>query len=174
MNTRDRVLHHATRLLARTLLPVAFLRSPRDARRTAAQWALAARFPHEDLTGLDATTRARFTEARTDALWGDGVLIGLTSGHRDAEEQQRLFLAEVRRLGSEAEARRWVLPPEESSHVLGTALDVRPVEGARWLERHGARYGLFRVYDNEWWHFEHLPEPGDRPRLPHPAMRRSA
>jgi LAS superfamily LD-carboxypeptidase LdcB len=111
--------------------------------------------------------RADATSARTRALWHDGELIGLTSGHRDADTQRRLFADEVGRTGSVAAARRRVLPPEESRHVAGTALDVRPVEGARWLALHGAAHHLYRVYDNEWWHFEYRPA-GPPPRLPHP------
>ncbi|ATY12012.1 D-alanyl-D-alanine carboxypeptidase [Amycolatopsis sp. AA4] len=165
---RDRWYKAITRLLAVALLPVAFVRTPRQARRTACQWALAVRFPAEDLTGLTTATRAAFMAARTQALWRDGELIGLTSGHRDAGEQERLFAAEVRRTGSPAAARRRALPPNESRHVAGTALDVRPVEGSRWLERHGARHHLYRVYDNEWWHFEYHPA-GPPERLPHPG-----
>jgi hypothetical protein len=50
-----------------------------------------------------------------------------------------------------------VLPPEESCHVKGIAMDVRPSEGACWLEDNGGRYHLYRIYDNEWWHFEYRP-----------------
>jgi len=96
-------------------------------------------------------------------------LIGLTSGYRTAAEQARLFADAVRRYGSPQAARSRTLRPHESRHVAGTALDVRPTEGALWLERYGARYHLYRVYDNEWWHFEYHPG-GRRPaRLPHPG-----
>ncbi|SDM28287.1 D,D-peptidase/D,D-carboxypeptidase VanY-N [Allokutzneria albata] len=165
---RDRGYHLFTRVLAVALLPVAFVAAPRRAKHLACQWALSARFPAEDLAGLTPATRAAFTAARAEALWRDGELIGLTSGHRDAAEQQRMFTAEVRRSGSEEAARLRVLPPEESRHVAGTALDVRPAAGARWLERNGARHGLYRVYDNEWWHFEYRPE-GPPMRLPNPG-----
>ena len=165
---RDRWYARITRLLAVVLLPVAFLVAPRRARQVACQWALAARFPGEDVTGLTPETRAAFAAARTRALWRDGELIGLTSGYRSARDQQRVFAEAVRRAGSLAAARVWALPPDESRHVAGTALDVRPVEGARWLERHGARHHLYRVYDNEWWHFEYCPD-GPPPRLPHPG-----
>ncbi|MFI7428797.1 M15 family metallopeptidase [Micromonospora sp. NPDC049836] len=169
---RDRVYQVVTLLLAALLLPLALVVAPGRARRLAGRWALAIRFPTEDLTGLTPETRAAFEAARTRALWRHGELIGLTSGHRPAEEQARLFAAAVRRSGSPEAARRWVLPPQESRHVAGVALDVRPVEGARWLERHGARHHLHRVYDNEWWHFEYLPgRPPDR--LPHPGASRS-
>ncbi|MFG1859098.1 M15 family metallopeptidase [Actinomadura geliboluensis] len=148
------------------LLPIAFCRAPGRARFLACQWALRLRFPAEDLRGLAPETLAAFTHARAEAFWRDGQLIGLTSGYRDAAEQHRLFSAEVRRTGSVSAARRRVLPPQESSHVRGLAIDVRPTEGARWLEQNGGRYGLYRIYGNEWWHFEYrIVEPV---QLPHP------
>ena len=161
----------ATTLIARCLLPAAALRAPGRARWLACQWALGLRFPAEDLDGLLPPARAAFTAARADAFWHHGQLIGLTSGHRDAAVQHRMFTAEVRRTGSVSAARRWVLPPEESAHVAGVAVDVRPTDGARWLERHGHRYHLYRPYDNEWWHFEYRPEyDGQAPRRrPHPG-----
>jgi D-alanyl-D-alanine carboxypeptidase len=162
-----------TKLIARCLLPLAALRAPGRARWLACQWALSIRFPTEDLEGLSGSAAAAFTSARADAFWRHGQLIGLTSGHRDAAEQHRLFTAEVNRTGSSSAARRRVLPPGESAHVAGIALDVRPVDGARWLERHGHRYHLYRRYDNEWWHFEYRPEYDGQPppRLPHPGAR---
>ncbi|GAA2605472.1 M15 family metallopeptidase [Actinomadura fulvescens] len=160
------ILATVTRLVAVLLVPVAFCRAPGRARFLACQWALSLRFPAEDLRGLAPETLTAFTYARAEAFWRDGQLIGLTSGHRDAAEQHRIFTEEVRRTGSVSAARRRVLPPEESNHVRGLALDVRPTEGAQWLERHGGRYGLYRVYDNEWWHFEYRTV---KPiRLPHP------
>jgi LAS superfamily LD-carboxypeptidase LdcB len=144
-----------TLVLAVLLLPAALARHPGRARELAGRWALQMRFPAEDLTGLTDGARAAFAAARTEALWRHGQLIGLTSGYRDPAVQQRLFDEEVRRSGSPALARMLVLPPEESSHVKGIALDVRPTEGARWLEEHGARYDLYRIYDHEWWHFEY-------------------
>ncbi|BCB75492.1 hypothetical protein GCM10022251_28870 [Phytohabitans flavus] len=157
-----------TRALAVMLVPLAFLAAGRRARHVACQWALTARFPRERLAGLTPAARAAFEAARTEALWRDGELLGLTSGYRDAGEQARLFAEAVHRMGSPKAARRWVLPAHESRHVAGTALDVRPTEGARWLERHGARHRLYRVYDNEWWHFEYRPDGAPR-RLPHPG-----
>lgn len=165
---RDRLFAAVTKLLGVLLLPPAFLARPGHALELACRWALSLRFPAEDLTGLTAGASAAFTAARTDAFWRYGQLIGLTSGHRDPATQQRLFEAEVRRSGSPAAARLLVLPAAESRHVQGVALDVRPREGALWLEEHGARYALYRTYDNEWWHFEYAP--GGRPRRsPHPA-----
>ncbi|MBB4911969.1 M15 family metallopeptidase domain-containing protein [Actinophytocola algeriensis] len=168
---RDALYARLTTLLARLLLPVAALRHRRRGRHVAAQWALGLRFPHEDLRGLAPGAHAAFTAARTEALWRDRQLIGLTSGHRDSAVQWRMFLTEIARTGSEAVARQRVLPPAESAHVVGIAMDVRPVEGARWLEAHGWRFGLYRRYDNEWWHFEYWP--GEPPqRLPHAGVSR--
>lgn len=170
---RDHLYRVVVRILALALLPVAYLvttgRGRGSARRLAGRWALTARFPAEDLSGLTPGTRAAFEAARTRALWRHGELIGLTSGYRPPHRQARLFAEAVRRAGSVELARRRVLPPEESRHVAGTALDVRPAEGARWLKEHGHRYALYRVYDNEWWHFEHHPA-GVPPRRPHPGV----
>jgi zinc D-Ala-D-Ala carboxypeptidase len=124
------------------------------------------------LAGLTPATRAAFEAARTRALWRHGELLGLTSGYRDAATQAALYAAEVRRSGSERAARRRTLPPHESRHVAGLALDVRPAEGARWLEDHGAAYGLYRVYDNEWWHFEYCAE-GRPARVANPDIARA-
>ncbi|GAA3687153.1 hypothetical protein GCM10022224_060270 [Nonomuraea antimicrobica] len=169
---RDRLFAAVTLVLAVLLLPAAYVRRPGRARELACQWALRMRFPAEDLTGLTDGTTAAFTAARTTALWRHGQLIGLTSGYRDPLVQQRMFDEEVRRSGSPASARMLVLPPAESNHVKGIALDVRPHEGARWLEEHGARYDLYRLYDNEWWHFEYRPDTGGTPppRRPHPGL----
>ncbi|MGY5136847.1 D,D-peptidase/D,D-carboxypeptidase VanY-N [Streptomyces nigrescens] len=158
LRPRDRLFSVLAVVLAVLLLPVAFVRDPSRARELACHWALGIRFPAEDLTGLTDGARAAFTAARAAALWRHGQLVGLTSGYRDPFAQQRLFDEEVRRVGSPAAARMFVLPPAESRHVQGTALDVRPFEGARWLEEHGARYDLYRIYDNEWWHFEYRPD----------------
>jgi zinc D-Ala-D-Ala carboxypeptidase len=158
---RDHCFERATLLLGALLLPVGWLARPGRGRELAAGWALRLRF-REDLGGLTAGTRAAFAAARTEAFWRHGRLVGLSSGHRDPAAQQRLWAAELRRSGSAAAARMLVLPPAESSHVRGVALDVRPREGARWLEEHGGRFGLHRTYDNEWWHFEHHDRPPAR------------
>ena len=169
---RDSVYRVVTRLLAFTLVPFAALVTPRRARHTACHWALKMRFPAENLAGLTRATREAFEAARTQALWRHGALLGLTSGYRDPATQAALYAAEVERTGSAEAARRWTLPPHESRHVAGVALDVRPREGARWLEAYGATYGLYRPYDNEWWHFEYCPD--SRPaRLAHPGIMRT-
>lgn len=110
-------------------------------------------------TELDPELLARF-HAAAEAAAADGVAIRITSGLRSVEEQQRLVDEAVAEHGSAQEAARWVLPPELSGHVLGTAIDVGGADGMAWLAEHGAAYGLCQVYANEPWHFEALVEPG--------------
>lgn len=164
MSTRDKVFAAVTKALARCLLPVAYLSAPGHARYVACQWALAARFPAENLACLRPELLEAFTTARTEAFWLDGQLIGVTSGHRDVVTQYRMYVEDQRSPGPPK-----VLHPRESPHVKGFAVDVRPAEGARWLEDNGWRYNLYRTYDNEWWHFElRTVRPA---RLPYPGFR---
>ncbi len=108
----------------------------------------------DELRGLTPGTRRAFAAARAAAARA-GRELGLTSGYRTREEQERLYREALETYGSVEEAQRWVLPPDQSQHVRGVALDVRPRSGAEWLEEHGARFGLCRTYAWEWWHFEY-------------------
>lgn len=106
----------------------------------------------------------RFNTAQLFAA-RDGVALLITSGFRSLERQKFLFDREVQLRGSETEAAKWVLPPQSSHHPKGLAIDVNyPMDpaGAMWLERNGWRFGLCRVYANEWWHFEAVIAPGER------------
>lgn len=93
----------------------------------------------------------------------------MTSGYRTAAHQQKLYEEAIRTYGSARLARRWVLPPAESAHVRGEAVDVEPRTAAAWLQTHGTTWGLCRRYDNEWWHFEVATPPGGHcpARAPH-------
>ena len=107
---------------------------------------------------------ARFSVAQSFAR-ADGVDLSITSGFRTLERQKMLFDREVEIRGSEREASKWVLPPQFSHHPQGLAIDVNypgDQPGAYWLERNGSRFGLCRVYANEWWHFEGVIAPGQR------------
>lgn len=113
---------------------------------------------------LNPLLSARFAMAQSFAE-ADGIKLTLTSGFRSLERQRMLFDREVAIRGSETEAAKWVLPPQFSHHPQGLAIDVNyPGDraGALWLERNGARFGLCRVYANEWWHFEGVIAPGQR------------
>ena len=115
-----------------------------------------------EATELHPLLATRFSVAQSFAR-ADGVELSLTSGFRSLSRQQMLFDREVVIRGSESEAAKWVLPPQFSHHPLGLAIDVNYPYGrteALWLERNGSRFGLCRVYSNEWWHFEGVIAPG--------------
>ena len=111
--------------------------------------------PPPEPGAIDPALSRAFGSARVAAL-KEGVDLQVTSGFRSTATQQRLYNQAIARYGSPANARHWVLPPAESAHVKGLAVDVGPSAAAAWLERHGVRYGLCRRYVNEWWHFERL------------------
>ncbi len=115
-----------------------------------------------DTTSIHPLLQARF-DAASVAAHSEGVHLYIASGFRSKARQAELFAREVRIRGSETEAAKWVLPADYSHHPLGLAIDVnypgdRP--GAAWLEANGSRFGLCRVYANEWWHFEGAIAPG--------------
>lgn len=112
-----------------------------------------------ETAGLTPGLAIAYTLAARDAR-AAGVPLRINSGRRSRAQQQALWDEALAVHGSAAAARRWVLPPGESTHVTGEAIDVAPAAGAAWLERHGARYGLCRTFDNEWWHFERTTVPG--------------
>lgn len=109
--------------------------------------------------GLEPGLATAYTLAENQAH-AEGVPLYINSGYRTPAEQQALWDDGVRTYGSPEEARRWVLPPNESTHVQGRAIDVGPQDGAQWLETNGNRWGLCRIYQNEWWHFELATTPG--------------
>jgi zinc D-Ala-D-Ala carboxypeptidase len=132
--------------------------------------------PGSDDPGVDETsaagltaTLARRLERATAAASDAGVTISITSARRSSAKQARLFADAVRKYGSPEAASRWVLPPEESAHVKGRAVDIGPRDAMRWLDENGWRYGLCRRYDNEPWHFEATTRPGHHcpPREPY-------
>lgn len=109
--------------------------------------------------GLDPLLAFAYRLAQGEAQ-AQGVPLWIVSGYRTPAEQEALWEDGIRTYGSPDAARRWVLPPNESTHVSGQAIDVGPREGAAWLEANGNRWGLCRMYDNEWWHFELATVPG--------------
>lgn len=111
---------------------------------------------------LDDQVLYRFKAAEIAAK-KDGVRIYIASGFRTIERQRYLFNQAVKKYGSKAEAAKWVSPPEYSHHPQGLAVDVNypnDRKGAKWLEEHGSTFGLCRVFENEWWHFEPVIAPG--------------
>jgi D-alanyl-D-alanine carboxypeptidase len=123
-----------------------------------------AALPRPGAEGLEPHLSQAFSRVRTAAL-AAGLDLQINSGFRSATEQQRLYDAAIAKYGSPEKARHWVLPPAESDHVKGLAIDAGPPAAAAWLEKHGVGYGLCRRYLNEWWHFE-LLAPGVGQRCP--------
>ncbi|WP_084655581.1 M15 family metallopeptidase [Nocardia altamirensis] len=109
--------------------------------------------------GLEPGLAVAYSLAENEAH-AQGVPLSITSGDRTPAEQQQLWDNGLTTYGGPDAARRWVLPPEESTHVSGQAVDVGPLQGAQWLEANGTRWGLCRMYENEWWHFERATTPG--------------
>jgi D-alanyl-D-alanine dipeptidase len=111
---------------------------------------------------LDKQLVYRFKAAQAAAK-KDGQRIYIVSGYRTLSRQKTLFANAIRKYGSTTEASKWVAPPLVSHHPWGIAIDVNypnePV-GAGWLEIHGSKFGLCRVFENEWWHFEPVIAPG--------------
>lgn len=98
----------------------------------------------------------RSSDAAVAAAAAEGVELRVTSGWRSADHQQQLYDEALATYGTPEQARQWVLPPQESAHVHGEAVDVGPPAGAAWLQRHGEQFGLCQRYENEPWHFERL------------------
>ena len=98
---------------------------------------------------LTAWRRLR-AEAGKQRVW-----LCLNDGKRSRAQQQREFTDAVSRFGTRELARRYVLPPEQSMHVTGIAVDVQPFDSAVWVERNGRALGWCRRYENEYWHFEY-------------------
>ena len=125
-------------------------------------------YGEQDIDGLSPRLRTRLKKAIAAAK-ASGVRIDITSARRSAAKQQRLLREAIAKYGSYKAATRWVLPPEQSAHVQGKAVDIGPQAAMVWLNKNGWRYGVCRRYDNEPWHFEALTTPGKRcpAREPH-------
>jgi hypothetical protein len=120
--------------------------------------------PVNEASDLNIHVKNRFLAAQSQAR-KEGIHLVITSGFRTAARQEYLFQRAIQKYGSEQEASKWVLPPDKSHHPDGIALDVNypgnPAD-TKWLEVNGYKYGLCRVYKNEWWHFEPVIAPGEK------------
>ena len=116
-------------------------------------------------TKLNPLLKARFNALRAAAKQ-NGHVIAVRSGWRSLQYQQSLFDNAIRKYGSVAEASKWVLPPRSSMHTWGLAIDIKYLSNSAtantWVQSHARYFGLCRVYQNEWWHFEPLISPGDK------------
>lgn len=109
------------------------------------------------VANLDPDLLGALRQAATDAA-KDGVEILVNSGWRSPEYQKQLLHEAVSKYGSEKEAARWVATADTSAHVSGDAVDIGQFGATAWLSKHGAEYGLCRIYRNEPWHYELRPE----------------
>ena len=105
---------------------------------------------------LDPDLLRALRDASADAA-DVGIELRVTSGWRSPAYQDELLHEAVSTYGSQQEAARWVATADTSPHVSGDAVDVGPAAAQAWLSRHGAGYGLCRVYRNEPWHYELRP-----------------
>lgn len=77
-----------------------------------------------------------------------GLSLIVVSGYRSDAEQAELF----RRRPDP----KWVAPPGQSLHRLGTELDLGPDAAYGWLARNAGRFGFIRRYSWEPWHYGRL------------------
>lgn len=108
------------------------------------------------VANLDPGLLKALRQAATDAA-DDGVDFYVNSGRRSPEYQNQLLRDAVSKYGSEEEAARWVATAATSPHVSGDAVDLGHSDATAWLSKHGAEYGLCRIYRNEPWHYELRP-----------------
>jgi hypothetical protein len=79
------------------------------------------------------------------AARADGVALLITSAFRTDAEQARLF--------AEHPDPKWVAPPGESLHRLGTELDLGPPTAYAWLAANAERFHFTQRYQWEAWHY---------------------
>jgi hypothetical protein len=75
----------------------------------------------------------------------DGIALIVVSAWRSTAEQARLFAAHP--------DPRWVAPPGQSLHRLGTELDLGPATAYGWLAAHASAFHFVQRYSWEPWHF---------------------
>jgi hypothetical protein len=88
------------------------------------------------------------------AARADGVALIITSAFRTNAEQAALFAAHP--------DPKWVAPPGQSLHRLGTELDLGPPAAYAWLAANAPRFGFLKRYNNEPWHLGYTRAAGSR------------
>jgi soluble lytic murein transglycosylase-like protein len=83
-----------------------------------------------------------------------GVALSIVSGYRSDAEQAKLY--------AQNPDPRWVAPPGQSLHRLGTELDLGPPGAWGWLEANATRFNFHKRYSWEPWHFGYTLNPGSR------------
>ncbi|WP_330276689.1 D-alanyl-D-alanine carboxypeptidase family protein [Lentzea sp. NBC_00516] len=114
-----------------------------------------ARYFDEEPRGLRPEVLKAWLALRAKAS-EQGVKLCLNDGKRSRQQQQAEFDEAVKKFGTEELASKYVLnPPDRSMHVIGFAVDIQPIESAKWVENNGSSLGWCRRYENEQWHFEY-------------------
>jgi hypothetical protein len=83
-----------------------------------------------------------------------GVALIITSAFRTNAEQAALFAAHP--------DPKWVAPPGQSLHRLGTELDLGPASAYGWLAANAKRFGFVQRYSWEAWHYGFTRAAGTR------------
>jgi hypothetical protein len=81
----------------------------------------------------------------------DGLSLLITSGFRSDAEQAELF--------EQNPDPTWVAPPGKSLHRCATELDLGPPSAYGWLARNAERFGFWKRYSWEPWHFGYTRGP---------------
>jgi transglycosylase-like protein with SLT domain/D-alanyl-D-alanine carboxypeptidase-like protein len=81
-----------------------------------------------------------------------GVSLIVVSAYRSDAEQAKLF--------AQNPDPKWVAPPGQSLHRLGTELDLGPAGAWGWLEANAGRFNFHKRYSWEPWHFGYALNPG--------------
>ncbi|WP_176929512.1 D-alanyl-D-alanine carboxypeptidase family protein [Lentzea albidocapillata] len=114
-----------------------------------------ARYFDEEPEGLPPEVLQAWLQLRQKAS-EQGIKLCLNDGKRSRQQQQAEFDEAVEKFGTEELASKYVLnPPDRSMHVIGLAVDIQPIESAKWVEKNGGALGWCRRYENEQWHFEY-------------------
>ena len=83
-----------------------------------------------------------------------GLSLVIVSGYRSDAEQAKLY--------AQHPDPKWVAPPGQSLHRLGTELDLGPPAAWGWLDANAGRFDFHRRYSWEPWHFGYTLNPGSR------------
>lgn len=81
-----------------------------------------------------------------------GITLIVVSGYRSDAEQAKLY--------AQHPDPKWVAPPGQSLHRLGTELDLGPPGAYGWLSANATRFNFHQRYSWEPWHFGYTLNPG--------------
>jgi hypothetical protein len=113
--------------------------------------------------GLTDAFSQRLTQMILDAR-AQGVNLGVGSGYRSYEKQEKLWKQALKKYGSPEKARKWVAPPGGSFHNKGLAVDLNANgqflgkdannKATEWAHANAKKYGLHFRMGHEPWHIE--------------------